>query len=275
MRGARRAAPYRGRVQIVEVLAPVLGARCLVLVADDGSCVVVDAGAGVADRVDALVRERGWRPQAVLATHGHLDHTWDAGALAERWAVPVMLHVADVYRLDDPFGTLGVLGRDLARGVSDAASPLGQALSAAGVDPAGYVRPRRVEPFGTPSTGPASAHRSPDTVLELGGVRLVARHAPGHTQGSTLYLVETAVGDVGRDRGDDHAGATTVIATGDVLFAGSIGRTDLPGGDPVAMERTLREVVAALPAAAVVLPGHGPATDVSAELAHNPYLRSV
>lgn len=259
----------------MEVLAPVLGARCLVLVAEDGSCVVVDAGAGVAGRVDSLVRERGWRPQAVLATHGHLDHTWDAGALAERWDVPVMLHVADAYRLEDPFGTLGVLGRDAARGVSDAASPLGQALAAAGVDPAGYVRPRHIEPFGTPATGPASAHRSPDAVLELGGVRLVARHAPGHTEGSTLYLVEDADADHGTDDGADPGEATTVVVTGDVLFAGSIGRTDLPGGDPVAMDRTLREVVAALPVAAVVLPGHGPATDVATELSHNPYLRSV
>jgi glyoxylase-like metal-dependent hydrolase (beta-lactamase superfamily II) len=89
-------------------------------------------------------------------------------------------------------------------------------------------------------------------------VTLVARHAPGHTEGSTLYLLAA---------GDDR-----VAFTGDVLFAGSVGRTDLPGGDPVAMAATLREVVGALPPGTHVLPGHGPATRVDAELATNPYL---
>ncbi|WP_448629371.1 MBL fold metallo-hydrolase [Cellulomonas soli] len=251
-------------MQIVEVLAPVLGARCLVLVAEDGSCAVVDAGAGVADRVDGLVRERGWRPQAVLATHGHLDHTWDAGVLAARWEVPVLLHVADAYRLADPFGSLGVLGRGVAGAASDATSPLGQALTAAGVDPDGYVEPVRVEPFG--GSAGAMSGRSEDVTLELGGLRVVARHAPGHTQGSTLYLLD----DEGRGEGP-----VTVAITGDVLFAGSVGRTDLPGGDEVAMGRTLREVVAALPSGAAVLPGHGPTSDVAGELARNPYLRRV
>ncbi|MGN8245496.1 MBL fold metallo-hydrolase [Cellulomonas soli] len=248
-------------MQIVEVLAPVLGARCLVLAADDGVCVVVDAGAGVADRVEALVRERGWRPQAVLATHGHLDHTWDAGVLSARWGVPVVLHAGDVYRLADPFGSLGVLGRGLAGAVSEATSPLGQALVASGIDPAGYVAPVRVEPFGG---GAASASgRSADVTLTWGALRIVARHAPGHTEGSTVYLLD----DEGRAEGE-----VSLAITGDVLFAGSVGRTDLPGGDPAAMARTLREVVAVLPRGAVVLPGHGPASDVASELTHNPYL---
>ncbi len=64
-----------------------------------------------------------------------------------------------------------------------------------------------------------------------------------------------------------------VVLTGDVLFAGSVGRTDLPGGDPAAMARTLRDVVGRLDPALTVLPGHGPATTVARELATNPYLR--
>jgi glyoxylase-like metal-dependent hydrolase (beta-lactamase superfamily II) len=100
--------------------------------------------------------------------------------------------------------------------------------------------------------------RSDDVPLDLGGIRVLARHAPGHTPGSTLYLVEV-----------DGA---PVVLTGDVLFAGSVGRTDLPGGDPAVMERTLREVVRALPADAHVLPGHGPATRTDVERRTNPYL---
>ena len=60
---------------------------------------------------------------------------------------------------------------------------------------------------------------------------------------------------------------------GDVLFAGSIGRTDLPGGDPVAMWASLRDRVLTMDDATLVLPGHGPATTIGAERAGNPFLR--
>ena len=57
-----------------------------------------------------------------------------------------------------------------------------------------------------------------------------------------------------------------------MLFAGTIGRTDLPGGDHPTMERTLREVVAVLPPETVVIPGHGPTSTIAAELVRNPFL---
>lgn len=234
-------------MQVITVVSAVFGARCSVLVDDAGSCVVIDAGAGVTDDVLALVEERQLRPAAVLATHGHVDHTWDAGRLSEALDVPVVLHAADVYRLADPFGTLGLLGS--TGPAHDPSGPLAQAIAATGIDPASFAAPRRVEPFGT-----LSDVRSEDAVLELGGLQLVARHAPGHTEGSTLYLLGP------------------LAFTGDVLFAGSVGRTDLPGGDDATMQRTLREVVATLPPETVVVPGHGPTSDIATELVHNPYL---
>jgi glyoxylase-like metal-dependent hydrolase (beta-lactamase superfamily II) len=236
-------------MQVITVVAPVFGARCSILVHDDGSCVVIDAGAGVADDVLELVTTRRLRPLAILATHGHVDHTWDAARLSEALDVPVVLHAADAYRLADPFGTLGVLGH----AVHDPTGPLAQALAAAGVDPTTYRAPARVETFGA-----AADPRSADETLELGSLRIVARHAPGHTEGSTLYLVEA----------DDDR----LAFTGDVLFAGTIGRTDLPGGDQAAMDLTLREVVATLPADTVVVPGHGPTSTIASEVAHNPFL---
>jgi glyoxylase-like metal-dependent hydrolase (beta-lactamase superfamily II) len=235
-------------MQVVTVVSAVFGARCSVLVHDDGSCVVVDAGAGVTDDVLAVVAQRGLRPAAVLATHGHVDHTWDAARLSDALDVPVILHAADVYRLSDPFGTLGLLG-SAANPTHDPTGPLAQAIAATGIDPTQYTAPNRVETFGA-----VGDVRSADTVLELGGLRIVARHAPGHTEGSTLYLVGP------------------LAFTGDVLFAGSVGRTDLPGGDHATMQRTLREVVATLPPETVVVPGHGPTSDIATELAHNPYL---
>ncbi len=71
------------------------------------------------------------------------------------------------------------------------------------------------------------------------------------------------------------AGLTSTLLSGDVLFAGSIGRTDLAGGDPEAMTRSLRERVLPLPDPTLVLPGHGQATTIGQERAGNPYLRQA
>ena len=210
------------------VVAPVFGTNCCV-VSSGTDCVVVDAGAGVADAVGRLVDDAGLTPRAVLATHGHADHTWDAAALCARYEIPMCLHEADAYRLTDPFGTL---------------SPALE--SALGLHRDDYRPPARVEPFATPGGS---------AVLTFGQVTLHALHAPGHTEGSTLY------------RPDDE-----VVLTGDVLFAGSVGRTDLHGGSAQVMARTLRDVVRGLDPALAVVPGHGPTTTVARELETNPFL---
>jgi hydroxyacylglutathione hydrolase len=95
-------------------------------------------------------------------------------------------------------------------------------------------------------------------VLSLAGVELTVRHAPGHTQGSVVFSL---------DLGDAPG-----LLAGDVLFAGSVGRVDLPGGSWTEMLGSLRDVVLPLDDATVVLPGHGPATTIGRERATNPYL---
>ncbi|GAA1986392.1 MBL fold metallo-hydrolase [Isoptericola halotolerans] len=234
------------------VVAPVFGTNCCVVTADaerpDGrrDCVVVDAGAGTVGGVLRLVEEHDLVPQAVLATHGHVDHTWDAAAVCETFGVPLRLHEADAYRVADPFGTIG-LGSDEGP-VAAVSEALTQALTDFGCTPRDYRAPAWIEPFdGT----------APQVVA--GDVHLRALHAPGHTEGSTLFLV-----DGGARRG--------VVLSGDVLFAGGVGRTDLPGADVDAMLATLRGVVASLDPALGVVPGHGPTTTVGHELATNPFL---
>lgn len=90
--------------------------------------------------------------------------------------------------------------------------------------------------------------------ISLAGVEFLIRHAPGHSPGCILAV------------GED------LVFSGDVLFKGSIGRTDLPYSDPEAMEHSLETVVKNLPTDLPVLPGHGPATSVIAELRSNPFL---
>lgn len=95
--------------------------------------------------------------------------------------------------------------------------------------------------------------------LQLAGFELAVDHAPGHTPGSVIYRISTEEGG-------------QVAFTGDVLFAGSIGRTDLPGGDLAQMQRSLQEKVLTLHDDTVVLPGHGAATSIGQERSSNPYL---
>ena len=100
-----------------------------------------------------------------------------------------------------------------------------------------------------------------DGAIVLAGISLTVRHAPGHTEGSVVFEVADA--------------NEPLMFSGDLLFAGSIGRSDLPGGDPIAMQRSLSKVVLSAPDEMVVLPGHGARTTIGAERATNPYLLDV
>jgi hydroxyacylglutathione hydrolase len=112
--------------------------------------------------------------------------------------------------------------------------------------------------YGLPFEQPADpdATLEDGQVLELGAARFTVRHMPGHSPGSCIFV-----------------GADVVIG-GDLLFAGSIGRTDLPFSNPDAMDASLASLAALDPGLAVY-PGHGPPTSIGAELATNPYLIHV
>ena len=99
--------------------------------------------------------------------------------------------------------------------------------------------------------------------VSLAGLDLVIDHAPGHTPGSVMFRPTTPSGEA------------PLLLSGDVLFAGSIGRTDLPGGSHEQMLESLATKCLVLDDATVVLPGHGESTTIGAERVANPYLRSV
>lgn len=98
------------------------------------------------------------------------------------------------------------------------------------------------------------------TALSLAGLSIRVDLAPGHTSGSVTFFLP---------------GEEPVLLSGDLLFAGSIGRTDLPGGDYGEILRSLSRVVLPLPDETAVLSGHGPATTVGRERAGNPFLREL
>jgi glyoxylase-like metal-dependent hydrolase (beta-lactamase superfamily II) len=94
------------------------------------------------------------------------------------------------------------------------------------------------------------------SALSLAGLDFTVRHTPGHTPGSVTF------------------GSENGLFTGDLLFAGSIGRTDLPGGDHQTMLRSLARTLT-LPDDTLVLPGHGPQTTIGAERRTNPFLTGL
>ena len=96
-------------------------------------------------------------------------------------------------------------------------------------------------------------------VLELAGLRFEVRHTPGHTPGHCCFYVESE----------------GVLFTGDQLFAGSIGRTDLPGGSYEQLMTSMRDKVLTLDDEISVLPGHGPATTLARERRSNPFLQGI
>ncbi len=185
-----------------------------------------------------------------------VDRRLDA-VLAEHRLHPVAVVLTHGH-LDHVFSVAPVCG---ARGITAYVHPDDRELLA---DPAKGLSSDLRTLFGgrLPYSEPDDVAPLPDGgTITLAGLELTIDHAPGHTGGSVLI----------RTRGDE----TPLCFSGDVLFAGSIGRTDLPGGDPEAMLVSLRDKVLPLADETVVLPGHGPSTTIGRERASNPYLLDV
>ncbi|MFT4108654.1 MBL fold metallo-hydrolase [Propionicimonas sp.] len=211
-------------------------ANCYVVAAPGvPDCVVIDPGQDAAPSVRRLLSEHQLKPKGILATHGHFDHVANAAELADEFNIPLWIHSADRHLLAEPAAGLNADGVALLRQV------LKQPMT----------EPARVEEF--------------DDLAELSIARLRfgITPAPGHTAGSVL---------LGLDYNGRNPGINRIVFSGDVVFAGSIGRTDLPGGDARTMARTLRDVVLPLPDSVALLPGHGPQTTMAHERVANPHL---
>lgn len=191
------------------------------VVANGDRAIVIDPGLGAHDVVARLADEKGFTVEAVVLTHGHIDHIRDAAA----FGVETFVHPADAFML---------LRGD---GVSEQAREL---HDASGMQPIDNSTPL-----------------ADGQVLTVAGLQLRVVHAPGHSPGCVML-----VGD-------------GVVFSGDVLFRGSIGRTDLPDSDPAQMHESLRGPVWELADELQVLPGHGAATTVAHERATNPFLRKA
>ncbi|MDO5645064.1 MAG: MBL fold metallo-hydrolase [Dermabacter sp.] len=236
------------RATLTFIVSPFLGATCSILSLGTDA-IIVDPGLDVADEVRSHLTDNGLTPRAILVSHGHLDHVADASILGRELEIPVAVGSADRYRLDDPLG-------QLPSAFTSQIAPVWNAR--------GWSAP------------PAIIEVTDGDDLTFGSLHLGVMSAPGHTEGSTLYTYDGEV-DV-RPRVGVAPSARQVggvMFTGDVLFAGTIGRTDLHGGSADQMRASLgrlREVAIAHPHLLVV-PGHGPVTTLGDEVVQNPFLQ--
>jgi hydroxyacylglutathione hydrolase len=209
------------------------GTNCYVVATGPGAeCVVIDPGKDATDGVEHVVREHRLKPVSVLVTHGHVDHMWCVAPVAGTYDATAYIHPADRHLLADPMAGMSA---------ETTAMMLGGKYT--------FAEPERVEELVDAQA------------IELAGVTFTVDHAPGHTPGSITFRTP-----------HEQDGVSEVMFAGDLLFAGSIGRTDLPGGDHRAMLRSLREKVLPLRDDVVVLPGHGEQTSIGRERATNPFL---
>jgi glyoxylase-like metal-dependent hydrolase (beta-lactamase superfamily II) len=220
--------------------AQVAGTNCFVVAPGPGEqCVIIDPGVGVTGELDEIIKEHRLHPVAVLLTHGHLDHTFSVLPVCQAREVPAYIHPEDRSALADPWTNLGLRPGEPIYG--------GTGLT--------FAEPDDVREL------------ADDTRLELAGLGLVVRHAPGHTRGSVVFSLDLT--------GEPAIGISDVLFSGDVLFAGSIGRTDLPGGSMDEMWQSLRTVILPMADEVIVCPGHGPQTTIGRERLTNPFLRTL
>ena len=203
--------------------------NCWIIAAEKGSeCIIVDPGmTDISAEVELIVSEEGLKPVATLLTHGHLDHTFSVKPIADGYGISAYIHSEDRRFIADPAGIHGPQFAEQLSGMS-------------------FAEPVKVE------------NLKDGSLLDFVGLSIRAIHAPGHTRGSLMFMINDEL-----------------LISGDVLFAGSIGRTDLPTGSSSDMRNTLSKKVLPLDDAIRVLPGHGDETTIKYERKTNPYLKEL
>ena len=226
--------------------AGAFAANCYIVATAPGEqCVIVDPGQDAERGIEEILAEHRLSPAAVLLTHGHIDHVWSVAPVCGARGIPAYIHPADRALLSDP-------GRGFPLGI-------GQELFA-GLE---FTEPDDVKELADGMT------------VSLVGLEIVVNHAPGHTEGSVTFRLpldaapEEPITTGGKSKIEPPG---DVLFSGDLLFAGSIGRTDLPGGDYPTILRSLARVCLTLPDETLVLSGHGPRTTIGAERRTNPFL---
>lgn len=227
--------------------AGMLACNCYVLAPRQGSdAIVVDPGQRAFAPLRRILDENRLTPAAVVLTHGHIDHIWSAQKVSDTFGCPVYIHPADRSMLTDPIRGIG--------------PRIAQAAFATM-----FREPRQVIELD-----------SDGQTLDLGGIAVTVDHTPGHTRGSIVIRVSGGQGRTGQEAGSDAApDGHDLVFTGDTLFRGSVGRTDLPGGSGRDLIGSIVSKLLVLDDDTRVLPGHGATSTIGLERRTNPFLQGL
>jgi glyoxylase-like metal-dependent hydrolase (beta-lactamase superfamily II) len=199
-----------------------------------GECVLVDAPPDPTAIVERI-QQHGMRLVAILGTHGHVDHIGGMGTVARTAPGVDPERGAPVHIHDDD--------RHMLEDPIGTSGGFGRMM-----DSSLDLRPPEIiEPL------------DDGTVVKGAGMTFTTLHTPGHTMGSVCLTLSLE-------------GAPPILFSGDHLFAGSIGRTDLPGGSFEALMHSMAEKILPLDDETAVLPGHGPTTTIGRERMTNPFI---
>ena len=195
-----------------------------------GKAICIDPGEA-SPEVAEYIRTNGYELQAIVLTHGHLDHVGGTAYLHREFPdAHILLH-----EYEEPL-YLSLPQQPLSMGIQP------HQLAVLGMD---YEDPP-----------PATRYLNHGETLEVGDLRFGIRHCPGHTPGHIVLAEENK----------------KVVFTGDCLFSGTIGRTDLPGGDHEQLIGSIEDNIMSLSDDFVIKCGHGPDTTVGRERSGNPFL---
>ena len=220
--------------------------RCCVVWDEDGICAFVDPGfSDASERTElvAFVESKGLKPSCIMLTHAHFDHTYGVADLARTYGIPVYMDRKETFTIENtnPY-VCGAYGL-----------PLPEAFEAQDFPGEGA---RSGEGASSGVSGAASGGFSGGAAVRVGSLLFEVLETPGHSVGGVCLL----------ERGEK------VLFSGDTLFAGAIGRTDHPGGDYDLLMKSIFTQLMALDGDTVVIPGHGPVSDIATERMTNPFL---
>ena len=240
--------------ELIHEIIPVGMLQCNCSILGDSAtreAIVIDPGDDV-ERILAILRKHELKVRAIVSTHTHIDHVGGLAALHRATGAPVLIHESDL---------------ELYRHLDVQAQWLG---------------------VPTPETTRIQDFVKEGDAVRWGGFAARVLHTPGHTPGSISLVVDAASEADGegilqqgtaQSYAHSHASApagaraTARLISGDTLFQGSIGRTDLWGGSYPQIINSIREKLIVLPEEVVVYPGHGDTTTIGAERDSNPFLR--
>lgn len=218
------------------------GVNCFVLSNNANEAILIDPSVSNASERNALaeyIKKEGFKVRRVLNTHLHLDHVLGNAFVERTFGVKAEAHEEDNFLLDLQEEQSQMFGLP----VEEIAPPLGNFLAEG-------------------------------DIVEIPGIKLHVIHVAGHSPGGIAFYCENAnegesdaaaEGATTEDAATKNAKPVPVLFPGDILFAGSMGRSDLFGGDEEALVSGIKSKLLTLPGETVVFPGHGPATTIEDE----------